>query len=211
MTKHPRYQDYVIKDGKFIGEFEQMYQDFDDPWEQKSKENFASEKAVAINWCQKLSSEQQRPLKVIELGCGFGIFTNNLKKAGCNVLGMDISNTAVEKAKLTYPDCHFLTGDILDFQIYEKFKPDVFILAELTWYVLKQLPEFLNYIKDNHKNAYLIHLLTVYPEGTQKYGKEYFTDLPGILNYWNLNFIESGETTHWNSGGCKRTFFLARI
>ena len=26
------YHDYVIKDGNFIGEFEQMYQNVDDPW-----------------------------------------------------------------------------------------------------------------------------------------------------------------------------------
>ena len=32
-----RYQDFVIKDGKFIGEFEKMYQNFDDPWNQKKK------------------------------------------------------------------------------------------------------------------------------------------------------------------------------
>ena len=29
-----KYQDLVIKDGKFVGEFEKMYQEFDDPWYQ---------------------------------------------------------------------------------------------------------------------------------------------------------------------------------
>ena len=29
-----KYQDLVIKDGKFVGEFEKMYQEFDDPWNQ---------------------------------------------------------------------------------------------------------------------------------------------------------------------------------
>lgn len=32
-----RYQDYVIKDGKFVGEFEKMYQDCDNPWHQLKK------------------------------------------------------------------------------------------------------------------------------------------------------------------------------
>ena len=35
-----RYQDYVIKDGKFIGKFEEMYQKFDDPWHQSENGNF---------------------------------------------------------------------------------------------------------------------------------------------------------------------------
>ena len=41
MTKYSRYQDYVIKDGVIIGEFEEMYQDFNDPWEQTTKEKSA--------------------------------------------------------------------------------------------------------------------------------------------------------------------------
>ena len=30
-----KYQDYVIRDGKFVGKFEEMYQKFDNPWHQK--------------------------------------------------------------------------------------------------------------------------------------------------------------------------------
>ena len=33
-----RYQDYVIKDGKFIVKFEEMYQKFEDPWHQMELE-----------------------------------------------------------------------------------------------------------------------------------------------------------------------------
>ena len=38
MTKYNKYQDYVIKDGKLIGEFEAMYKDYEDPWEQTTRE-----------------------------------------------------------------------------------------------------------------------------------------------------------------------------
>jgi len=31
-TKSKDYHDYVIKNGKFIGAFEEMYQKFEDPW-----------------------------------------------------------------------------------------------------------------------------------------------------------------------------------
>ena len=37
-TTPPRYQDYVIKDGKFIGDFEGMYRNFDDPWHQSRED-----------------------------------------------------------------------------------------------------------------------------------------------------------------------------
>ena len=34
-----RYQDYVIKDGKFVGDFEGLYQNTDDPWLQSIDDN----------------------------------------------------------------------------------------------------------------------------------------------------------------------------
>jgi hypothetical protein len=37
MKRYKKYQDYVIKDGKLVDEFEQMYQDFEDPWEQSER------------------------------------------------------------------------------------------------------------------------------------------------------------------------------
>ena len=96
-TKYSRYQDYVIKDGKLVGEFEQMYQDFDDPWEQTTREAWASEKAVALNLIQKLQAK-----RVIELGCGLGHYTQKIHKLGVDVLGVDVSKTAIDKAKLNY-------------------------------------------------------------------------------------------------------------
>jgi len=57
MPKYSKYQDYVIRDGKLVGEFEQMYRDYDDPWEQSARERFASEKAVALNLLAKLKAE----------------------------------------------------------------------------------------------------------------------------------------------------------
>tara|TARA_B100000575_G_scaffold247405_1_gene212835 strand:- start:106 stop:273 length:168 start_codon:yes stop_codon:yes gene_type:complete len=44
-----KYQDLVIKDGKFIGDFEKMYQNFDDSWNQTKKgfvENSISKQVV---------------------------------------------------------------------------------------------------------------------------------------------------------------------
>ena len=56
--KYPRYQDYNIKDGKLVGEFEQLYKDYADPWEQSTREQYTSEKAVALNLIQKLAAKR---------------------------------------------------------------------------------------------------------------------------------------------------------
>lgn len=53
-----RYQDYVIKDGKLVGNFEEMYQDFLDPWHQSEVSHVKDSARVAvINWAERLSIE----------------------------------------------------------------------------------------------------------------------------------------------------------
>ena len=47
-----RYQDLVIKDGKLIGEFEKMYQLFEDPWNQ-TKEGYVENsisRQIVVNY-----------------------------------------------------------------------------------------------------------------------------------------------------------------
>ena len=205
MPKYPRYQDYVIKDGKFIGEFDEMYKDFDDPWEQTTREKWASEKAVALNLIRKLNAK-----KVIELGCGLGHYTNKIHNLGVDVLGVDISKTAIEKARANYPNCKFVVGDILDFSIYKEYRPDVIVMAEITWYILDKLDKFIDFFKFNLPNTYLIHLLTTYPDGVQQYGKDKFTNLHQIMSYFRMEYLEWGEISYPEMNGCKRTYFLGK-
>lgn len=202
VPKRERYQDYVIKDGVFVGEFEQMYQDYDDPWLLCS-EILPSDKALALHWLKSLKAK-----KVIELGSGLGQFSNHISLAGLDVLGIEVSSTAVKKARKTYPNCEFHVGDIMDFDIYHKFKPDVIIMSEVTWYVLDQLDDFLNYVKRNLKDTKLIHLLVTYPPKVQQYGLDKFTSLPEIMDYFKMDYDEWAEF-HQKDTDIIKTCFLA--
>jgi len=204
-TKYPRYQDYVIKDGKLVGEFEEMYRDFDDPWEQTTREEWASEKAVTLNLIRKLKAG-----KVVELGCGLGHFTNKIYNLGVQAIGVDVSPSAIKRAKLSYPKCTFVVADILDFNIYRDIKPEIIIMAEITWYVLEKLDKFINFLRTEMPNSYLIHLLTTYPLGVQKYGTEKFTNLEQIMSYFGAYYLEWGEMSYPEMDGCKRTYFLSQ-
>ena len=62
MSKYPQYQDYVIRDGKLIGEFEQMYADFEDPWEQSTREEKSIEKLIGLHLLAK--NKHTRPLSM---------------------------------------------------------------------------------------------------------------------------------------------------
>jgi SAM-dependent methyltransferase len=205
ISKSTRYQDYVIKDGALVGEFEQMYQDCSDPWEQTVREKFSSEKAVALNLIQRLGVKS-----VLEIGCGLGCFTGRIAALGVQATGIDVSPTAVARAQERNPECRFFTADILDLDLFRDRKPDLIVMAEVTWYVLDKLDRFLAFLKTEIPDTWLIHLLTTYPSGVQKYGREKFTDLPGIMAYFNMNYLESGIVTP-KGDGCSRTWFAGRF
>lgn len=209
MTKYQRYQDYVIKDGRLVGEFEQMYQDFEDPWEQTTREQMALEKWMAVELVRR-----NKCRRVLELGCGLGEFTARLGEVSPAVLGVDISETAIKKARIKYPDINFEVADLLNEEVYQRFRPDCIIMAEITWYVLDLLSAFKRLLSHNFggRSVSFIHLLMTYPEGEQKYGREYFTNLTEIMNYWDcVEFHQWGVVGCQDYRGGYRTFCCGTI
>ena len=84
-----RYQDYVIKDGKFIGEFEKMYQKFTDPWHQSEKLYFSSLSRRSVCWF----IEKYDIKSLVECGCGLGRTNFYIKEntaKNIDILGIDI-------------------------------------------------------------------------------------------------------------------------
>lgn len=200
-----RYQDYVIKDGKLIGKFEEMYQNFDDPWEQSTRELFCYEKTIGLEIIKNNNLK-----KVLELGCGHGHYTNKIKKFAPTSIGVDISETAINKAKINYPECEFLVSDITNPNLYTNV--DCVMMIEITWYVLEKLDEFKKIISKN-KGMSFFHTLNTYPPNVQKYGVEYFTNNEEIMKYFSdvINIEEYGSLYKTKNDGSIRNYFYGKI
>jgi len=203
------YQDYVIKDGKFVGKFDEMYQKFPDPWNllknNKSNDGNLNYKII-YNYCNQL--KQKKKLITLEIGCGFPQISNQLLKNGFKVYGTDISETVIRKSKKKYPKLKnvLFVSNFLNFSLYEKLNPDIIILSDITWYILPELKKFIKWYKGLKKEVYLIHSLSVYGKKKQKYGKEYFYDLKSIKSFFKLKYLSSGYIE--NMGNDNHTFFL---
>ena len=203
-----KYQDYVIKDGKFVGEFEEMYKKFSDPWNllKINKLDHALNYKMIYNYCNQL--KQKKKLITLEIGCGFPQISNQLLEDGFKAYGTDISETVIKKSKKRYPKLKnkLFVSNFLNYPLYKKINPDIIILSEITWYILPELKKFIKWYKGLRKEVYLIHSLYVYGKNKQKYGKEYFCDLDGIKSFFKLKYLSSGYIE--NIGGDKHTFFL---
>jgi hypothetical protein len=111
---------------------------------------------------------------------------------------------------LNFPQCKFASGDILEPSIYQDFQPQVVLMAEITWYILDKLDAFIDLMKNDFPNTYLIHLLTTYPKEIQKHGKNKFSDLGEIMSYFKANYLEWGEISCPAMKGGKRTYFIGK-
>lgn len=155
--------------------------------------------------------------RVLEIGCGFGHLTDYLREQGFSAVGVDVSKTAVAKARKKNPSSVFMAASIDSPSLLETLDPDIIIMSEVTWYVLEFISGFLDRLRGHalgrQRPTYLIHLLSTYPPGEQKYGREYFTDLDGILSFFKLDYIMSGfvQIKREDQPDSQGTYFVARI
>jgi len=185
-----KYQDLVIKDGKFVGEFEKMYQLFDDPWNQ-TKEGYVENsisRQIVVNYIKSFGIK-----RLVEFGCGLGKTCDFIhSNTDIDILGVDISETSIQKSKLNYPHLNFKVDEILNIGNYKDY--DCYFFSEITWYLLedKMIDRIFDIMKKKLKGKYFIHNLVFY-KGQQKYGNEYFTSLKEFISFCPFKLVGKVE------------------
>jgi len=158
MTIQP-YHKYVFdaRKRKFVGRFEKMYANEDkehfDSWFQDDVSDFS----------RRFSSwliNQNRYSSILDVGCGKGTFTNLLKKNGNRIVGVDISRTAIAKAKSRYPGIYFLTRTVNQ-ALEEKGSWDLIVMMEVLSY-LKDWREIIQ--KASHRGRRIFISLYLPPK-----------------------------------------------
>ncbi len=156
--KSADYHDYVIKDGRLVGEFEDMYRHSTEvPWHQDefAREVFADIDIAVLRRFQQLYQIGS----MLEIGCGLGHFTGRLARevaTGLEVTGMDVSPTAIAQAAARVPVARFVVHDVTgeDERYTRAF--DLVMQKEVLWYVLDHVETvFANMARMSRRFVYL--------------------------------------------------------
>ncbi len=145
------YHDYVIRDGKLIGEFEAMYRHSEGvPWRQDEQQKWVD---------VRLTAEMLRDLapfeEIHDLGCGLGYYLallrNSLGDTQTRAFGYDVSPTACAKAAGLFPQFSFTTLD-LTADSTGVTAPDLparrlFVIRGTLWYVFPKLANVVDLIR----------------------------------------------------------------
>jgi SAM-dependent methyltransferase len=172
-----RYQDYVIRDGKYIGRFEDMYRNaVEVPWHQdETVSAIFSDLTVAI-------LKHRRIRSLLDVGCGIGYMAERLRRElpGLErVVGLDISETAVTRAAKMFPDVEFVSGTLDNLRLEERF--EVVVSKDVLWYVLDSLPSYLAGLA--RRSSRWVYLGQSFPDKRPFYGEEILPNAPALLTY----------------------------
>ncbi len=184
MTGSKDYHDYFIKDGVHIGQYEEMYQNVDDPWHIDAQgRRLDMEAALTL-----IRSQRRRFGRVLDLGCGTGFFSNLLREAvGGRIWASDISATAVRKARSRYPGIDFFVLDLRQAEDleFEDHSFDLIVMAQTLWCVIDRLDQvfdlFKRYLAPDGVLLISQHFLQ---PGEQTYGAEIVASPQDLI--WRL-------------------------
>lgn len=196
------YRDYVIKDGKFIGAFEEMYQNIEDPWNHGSATAIQYDIILLLLRRYNIGKDRE---KILDLGCGKGAFTARMKKQFpvCSIMGVDISPTAIKYAKKTYGHLgiKFAPLDIQVQYLTINTRYDLVIMSQLIWYILPEIRGIMNHIIEDvlEDGGYLLISQAFYKPEEQTYGREIISTVEDLLGFIRLpvtELVESNRLTN---------------
>jgi SAM-dependent methyltransferase len=199
------YHDFVFKDGKLVGEFEQMYQKSKDiPWHQ-DKDADKLDYKVALDIISSVAPFDE----IRDVGCGLGYFLNalmNYGTNGCRLIGYDVSSTALKKAGHLFPDLQFecidftLPPDDFKKKISEKRErkkgKSLTAVRGFFWYVfphMDNIVENISFIVD--KGQHLLISQNFPPIDSDFIGKEVIPNPDKFMEYFTPHFMP--VITNW--------------
>lgn len=204
--KSADYRDYVIKDGAFIGAFEEMYKHVDDPWHIGEATALQYDLALQLLDRYHICSPYGR---MLDIGCGKGSFTARLKRARphASILGVDISPTAIRSAreKHAVPGLEFDTMDLQkEYTLIDEQYDIIIIMSQLVWYILPNLRQIISHLLTSaiREEGYLLINQSFLKPEEQTYGKEIVSsveDLIELVGFHPVELIETNRFTNHNA------------
>jgi SAM-dependent methyltransferase len=194
-------KEFVFKteeDGRlsFVGDFERFYKSDNDPWgqtgmDERLREYYAFSRSNMLNTIDFLINSKVESVDILEVGCGLGYVSSKLQtelSGNVNITGIDVSSTAIEKAKIIFPSLEFIVGDIRSECLDIGKKYDIVLMAEVLWYVLEELPQVFANIDGLLRNSGFLVFSNGFPR-EQKYGREIIDGFDGLVRYVCSNYF----------------------
>lgn len=197
----PDYHDFVIKDGRLIGEFEQMYRKVANaPWHQDKQENW-----IDVRLTVELLRGTGVIERVVDYGCGLGCYLDILvRQLGASVgQGFDISETAVKKASHAYPQYEFQQADLTSadasrwLNITERTGITIHVIRGTLWYVFPKIERVVANLVSRMKHEDVLVVVQNFPPlGSNFVGKDVIPEPNALIQLFSTESVKL-ENSIW--------------
>ncbi len=196
MSKSTDYHDYVFREGKLVGEFEEMYRNSATmPWHQDEQEHW-----IDVRLTKDILQDLGRFHEIHDFGCGTGHYLDLIAKHSLATsgksYGYDVSATACEKAAKFFPNSSFAVLDLTQrtWGNEQEMKSNVqparlFMVRGTLWYVFPKLATVVENIAS--RMCYSDRLLVVQnfpPLHSAFIGKDVMADHFALLGHFSSHF-----------------------
>ena len=205
MNKSTDYHDYVFRDGKLVGEFEDMYlNSTSTPWHQDEQ----------ADWMDvRLTGEMLRDLgrfdQIHDLGCGTGHYLDLMVKQclvpGGKSYGYDISATACEHAQKAFSYSTFSVLDLTELTAQseqqttknedratnsEKQPAKLFMIRGTLWYVFPKLAIVIDNIRNKMAGSDRLLVVQNFPPLENSFiGKDVLPNHIALMDHFSQHFV----------------------
>ena len=165
---------------------------------QEQSDLVKSNRQVVFNWFSALNGE-----KVLDLGCGYGFYTNYFSQIGGETVGVDGSAKMLELAQENYPKCRFCHADLEESLPWPDNEYDIVFCNQ----VLMDLKEAKWVMQECYrvlKPGGIFYYSIVHPafyEGDWIADSKGFCGAKSVKNYITPHVLKNhfwGETTHFH-------------
>jgi SAM-dependent methyltransferase len=157
-----------------------------DPWK------FEGDPYTALRFDRILDAVRRVPHEsILEIGCAEGHLTYRLCDIGRHVVGVDVSATAVERARIAAPKATIVHGRLEDLTFGQRF--DVVVCSEMIYYT-SDVPAAI--AKLNSLGHFVLVTYTTWERGTLD---PIFSELPALctssIRY--LRLLDASRIVNW--------------
>ena len=202
MFKNKKYKNpnkYIIYNNKFIKNFEKLYKEIEDPWNQTQNFENNEDFIFCLSGIFNILNKSKKNISVLDVGAADGILKKYLKKK-IKYIGTDIHKKNLDN--VIYDDINIYNKPFLN-------KFDVIFCLRTIYYVSDNIKKVIsNFKKYLKKNGLLV---ISYNLKKNSYSNKYFNDIKLrkilIKNFKEKFTIEINRNKYLTSGGEKITIF----
>ncbi len=197
MSKSTDYHDYVFRDGKLVGEFEEMYRNSAaTPWHQDEQQDW-----IDVRLTREILKDLGRFDQIHDFGCGTGHYLDLIVKhsleANGKSYGYDVSVTACEKAASFFPRSSFSVLDLTQRVTVEEqgtIKNEqptrLFMVRGTLWYVFPKLATVIENIASRMRYPDRLLVVKNFPPLENTFiGKDVLPDHFALVRHFSPHFV----------------------